>query len=200
VDICNRLDFVLSFLKPNASFARMIALAGYCLLFPAFHSGTAQGDDNIEFKIKTAYLYNFTKFIVWPESAVPTFNLCVIGNTPIKSMLASLENKSVADKPIRIRYFDSVAQVSDCHIAYFERLETADGVTPNTLLLANTLNRTLTVGSQDNFAEQGGMIGFVLEDEKLKLHINLPAIKRQGLSISAKLIEVASKVKGGEDE
>lgn len=190
----------MSFAKSNASLARMIALAGCCLLLPAFHSGTAQGDENIEFKIKTAYLYNFTKFIVWPERAIPTFNLCVIGDTPIKSMLSSLETKSVVDKPIRIRYFDSVAQISDCHIAYFERLEPADGETTNAMLLANTLNKTLTVGSPDNFAEQGGMIGFVLEDEKLKLHINLPAIKRQGLSISAKLIEVASKVKGGEDE
>jgi hypothetical protein len=189
----------LSFVKPNALPARAIALAG-CLLLLALNSGVAQGEDNIEFKIKTAYLYNFTKFIAWPEKISSTFDLCIIGDSPIKSMLASLENKTVLDKPIRIRYFDSVNQIADCHIAYFERVEPPDGVTMNTILLASQLNKTLTVSSQDRFAEQGGMIGFVLEDEKLKLHINLPAIKRQGLNISAKLIEVASQVKGAEDE
>lgn len=190
----------MSSVKPNALPARLIALAGCFLLLLAYHSGMAQGDDNIEFKIKTAYLYNFTKFIVWPEKTGSSFNLCVIGETPIKSMLSSLESKMVLDKPIRIRYFDSITQISDCHIAYFEQIAPPDGETLNNTLLVTQLDKTLTVSSQDRFAEQGGMIGFVLEDEKLKLHINLPAIKRQGLNISAKLIEVASQVKGGGDE
>jgi uncharacterized protein DUF4154 len=41
------------------------------------------------------------------------------------------------------------------------------------------------------------MIGFVLEEEKVKLHINLKALKQGGLGISAKLIEVSTLV--GED-
>ena len=44
------------------------------------------------------------------------------------------------------------------------------------------------------------MIGFVLEDQKIKLHINLKAVKKAGLSMSAKLIEVSTLVEGDGDE
>ena len=44
------------------------------------------------------------------------------------------------------------------------------------------------------------MIGFVVENEKVKLHINLNALRKNGLGVSAKLIEVATLVEGDEHE
>lgn len=160
----------------------------------------AQSDDNLEHKIKTAYLYNFTKFIEWPAKSSATFNICIIGNTPLRAFLPSLEAKSALDKPIRIHYFDAVQQASNCDIAYFEQINPPPGISLNDLLQAPQLNGALTVGSQDRFAESGGMIGFSLIQEKLKLRINLQAFKRQELNVSAKLIEVATLVRGGDNE
>lgn len=186
---------ILSFAKLNNLSAHLLMLAGGLLLFVT-HTSSAQSDENLENKIKTAYLYNFTKFIEWPEKPGTTFNLCVIGATPLKPILASLENKSVLDKPIRIHYYDSVHQLSNCHIAYFEN----SAASTSELLQVEQLSNTLTVSSQDRFAESGGMIGFVLEQEKIKLHINIQAIKQKTLLISAKLLEVAILVKVNGDE
>jgi len=67
-------------------------------------------------------------------------------------------------------------------------------------LLVGSLKKSLTVSSEPFFAESGGMIGFALDDGKVKLHINLKALKQSGFSVSAKLIEVATLVEGGEHE
>ncbi len=162
--------------------------------------GLAQADDNIEYKVKAAYLYNFTKFITWPATNNATFNICIVGKNPFGNLLDALETKTALDKPIRLFHFDTIKQVKDCQIAYLETTDNQGTISIPGTLTVGTLYNTLTVSSHPFFAEQGGMIGFVIEAEKVRLHINLKALKQSGLGISAKLIEVATLVEGGEHE
>lgn len=155
---------------------------------------------NLEYKVKAAYLYNFTKFITWPEKTTPTFNICIIGSDPFGDLLTPLENKTVQDKPIRLHRLDAPKQAKDCDIVYFDNPEQRADLTLPGVLLVGSLRKSLTVSSEPFFAESGGMIGFSLDDGKVKLHINLKALKQNGLSVSAKLIEVATLVEGGEHE
>jgi len=157
----------------------------------------AQAEDNLEYKVKAAYLYNFTKFITWPERNTATFNICIVGNDPFGNLLDTLETKSALDKPIRLFRFESIKQAKDCHIVYLGIPDSRESISMPGALTITSLNKSLAVSSQRFFAEQGGMIGFVIEDEKVKLHINLKALKQSGLGISAKLIEVATLVDGG---
>jgi hypothetical protein len=62
------------------------------------------------------------------------------------------------------------------------------------------VNNTLVVGESEEFIEQGGMIGFVNKQGKIKLQINLKTIKQSGLKVSAKLLEVAELVKGDNND
>ncbi|MFI3187409.1 MAG: YfiR family protein, partial [Methylococcaceae bacterium] len=39
-------------------------------------------DVDVEYKVKAGYLYNFTKFITWPEDSSASFNLCIVGDDP----------------------------------------------------------------------------------------------------------------------
>ena len=173
--------------KRDRTFASLIAaVAQIALLFQLCFS-TAHGSEILEYKIKAAYLYNFTKFISWPPKNTSSFNICIIGYDPFGSLLDSLESKTALDKPIRIFRYDNARQAKDCHIIYLDQAD--PGI---------TIENALMVSSQPLFAESGGMIGFTLENEKVKLHINLKAVKQSGLGISAKLIEVSTLV--GEDE
>jgi hypothetical protein len=47
------------------------------------------------------------------------------------------------------------------------------------------------VGESERFLRQGGAIAFEVENEKVKLEINLRAAEQNGLKISAKLLAVA---------
>jgi hypothetical protein len=115
-------------------------------------------------------------------------------------LLDSLETKTVQDKPIRIVRYDNVKQVKNCQIVYFDNADTPINSAISNALLVGNFSNSLTVSGQPSFAESGGMIGFVLEQEKVKLHINLKVLKQSGLSISAKLIEVSTVVGGDEHE
>ena len=52
----------------------------------------------------------------------------------------------------------------------------------------------LTVSDIGNFAESGGMIGFVTDDNKVKVEVNAKAITSAGLRVDAQLLEIAVKV------
>jgi len=192
------LSFVF-FSNTGLSFRRIAAFVKMTLLICGF-CHPALADEALEYKIKAAYLYNFTKFISWPERNTATFNICLIGHNAFGNLLNALENKAALDKPIRIHRFDSAKQAKDCHIVYFETIDSRENLSIPGVLTIATLEKTLTVSSQPFFAEQGGMIGFVLEEDKVKLHINLKALKQSGLGISAKLIEVSTLIEGAGNE
>ena len=169
---------------------RSILLLG-CLI------SLAAGAENIEYKIKAAYLYNFTKFISWPESNSASFNICIIGNDPFGDLLGALENKTALEKPINVVRYDNYKQIKDCQIAYLGKDDIRIDSPVQGTLIVGSLASLSNIHQQSFFTAQQGMIGFALEDEKIKLHINLKSLKQSGLGISAKLIEVATLIEGG---
>lgn len=179
-------------------YAFLTATVGRIVLLSGLITAAVQAEESLEYKIKAAYLYNFTKFITWPPIQNDSFNICLIGNDPFRGLLDNLETKTAQDKPIRVYRYDNVKQATQCQIIYFDTLNSHQSVAVTNALLVGNLSEKLTVGSQPFFVESGGMIGFALEEEKVKLHINLKALKQSGLAISAKLIEVSTVV--GEDE
>ncbi len=54
----------------------------------------------------------------------------------------------------------------------------------------------LTAGESEHFVPQGGMIGFVPEDNKVRFEINLPAAEHAKLKVSARLLSFAKTVIG----
>ncbi len=156
----------------------------------------------LEYKVKAAYLYNFTKFISWPEKQSETFNLCVLGADNFIALLKPLEQRTALGMPIRLMRLDSVEQAGSCHILYVDDDRTlSQSERPLTSLMAGGgLDGILTVSSEPLFAQRGGMIGFILRDGRIRLQVNLAEFKKNGLKISAKLTEIAELVGGSGDE
>lgn len=148
---------------------------------------------SVEYKIKAGYLYNFTKFIIWPEDKSPTFNLCILGADPFGRLIDPIEQRTASNRPIKLFRiadiaFFAVDKSPHCHILFAGALTDLPKVLPEA---------TLTVGESDGFAQHGGIIGFVNKDGRIKLQINLAAVKQSGLKVSAKLLEVAEIIAEG---
>ena len=161
-----------------------------------FTSALYADDASVEYKIKAGYLYNFTKFVTWTDVNPATFNICILGNDPFGELIDPIEQQSVMGRPIKLFRLDSLKgskKHPHCHIIFvsnsFEDMPVAQDV-----------DNTLVVGESGEFISQGGMIGFVNKQGKIKLQINLKTIKQSGLKISAKLLEVADVVKGDNNE
>ena len=166
-----------------------------------FSSCLEAEDDNLEYKVKAGYLYNFTKFITWPDLKSPRFNLCLLGTDPFGAVIDPIETKTAFAKPIKVIRLDetgflsNAGSVVDCQILY---LGSGNAIKAALTKLKPDLKRTgiLLVGSGEEFAAAGGMIAFVNREGRIKLQINQEAVKQTGLKISAKLLEIAELVGG----
>lgn len=176
----------------------------WCLLF----SQSLFADDaSVEYKIKAGYLYNFTKFVTWPEINSETFNLCILGEDPFGELIDPIEKRSAFGRPIKLFRFDSLDALRrtnnkpHCHIIFLSSsMGSVKDITSKNTLIIRDIDKTLTVGESDNFAMQGGMIGFVNKEGKIKLQINLKKIKQSELKVSAKLLEVSEVIEGGNSD
>ncbi|MGZ8136548.1 MAG: YfiR family protein [Methylococcaceae bacterium] len=152
------------------------------------------GDNSVEYKVKAAYLYNFTKFVSWAGDDFQTFNICILGDDPFKDAIDPIEKRSVFGKAIKVfradnlNVFRMTSYRPHCHILFIS------SSIDNPLPFKEVAN-TLTVGESKDFATLGGMIGFINKQDKIKLQINQQAVKRAGLKVSAKLLEVAEIIK-----
>jgi len=165
-------------------------LFGIVLLFSQ-HVGA--GDADVEYKVKAGYLYNFTKFITWPEDKSETFNICIVGEDPFGDLIDPIQQRSAFGRPIKLFRFNRPNNGQRCHILFIS------ATIKNNPFLKDApdipdVEKTLTVGESDGFAAQGGMIGFANRQGKIKLQINLKMLQQSDLKISAKLLEVAELV------
>ena len=145
----------------------------------------------LETKVKVAYIYNFTKFIEWPDDDSDPIRICVIGNDPIRTMLGELSNREVKGRPLRIIRVKDLNSMPSCHLLFISRSE--ESQVPNILQrLQGT--RVLTVSDIPQFAKRGGMISFTTEKERVKIEINQRTVRQAGLKVSAKLLEIARVV------
>lgn len=150
-------------------------------------------DADVEYKVKAGYLYNFTKFITWPEDKSETFNICIVGEDPFGGLIDPIEQRSAFGRPIKLFRFNKPNKEQRCHILFLSAA-IKNNFSPKDTLVVQDIDKTLTVGESDGFAAQGGMIGFANRQGKIKLQINLKMLQQSDLKISAKLLEVAELV------
>ena len=106
---------------------------------------------------------------------------------------ALLIGKKVGAHPVQVRGVEVGQLRKDAHILFVTR---GGGKSPEELKSDLGGAATLLVGETEQFAEQGGMVGFTREDESIRLNLNLERATEVGLKISSKLCSVAKVVNG----
>ncbi len=155
-------------------------------------STPAQAEQGLEYKVKAAFLYNFIKFIDWPTDRLgaddKSINVCLLGKDPFGPHLEPIQNRTAKGHAIRIvRLKDPTADLSTCRMLFTTTHNMRDVKSIADKIKGQAI---LTVGEADGFASNGGMIGFVIRDGRIQLEINLERIKRENISVSAKLLEI----------
>lgn len=152
----------------------------------------AAGAPTDEFALKAAFLFNFTRFVEWPESAFASsedpFRVCVIGEDPFGHRLVALGQRRVGDRAIRVEYPRTVDALARCQMAYIGEATPAE---LRRAAMQRDPSTLLTVSSDGSFVRQGGMVALVTDGGRIRLHINLVAIRSSPLRFSAKLLEIA---------
>jgi hypothetical protein len=155
-----------------------------------------------EYAVKAAFLYNFAKFVEWPAAAFrgprDPMTLCVLGEDPFGGELdQTVDGKTVLGRQIVVRRFAKPAGLEDCRILF---VSSSEAPRFDQVLAALGGRAVLTVGEDEAFARGGGIISFVIRENRVRFQIDRAAAARAGLSISSRLLEVAEAVTGGGGE
>ena len=150
----------------------------------------ARADDSKEYAVKAAYLYNFTKFIEWPETPDKIINLCVVGDNPFGNALQLLEKKKSGSYTLAVRERVTKSNIHTCQVIFIRT-----GASEREALLKYLEGKpVLTVSDGEGFAKSGGMIGFVMLHNRVKLEINTKAMQKVNLQVDPTLLEIALRV------
>lgn len=147
-------------------------------------------------QVKAAYIYNFTKFVTWPDGAFRNerdpIEVCALGDSVSSQALAPLQQRQSRGRRIAVRILERPTDTYSCHIVYIAE-QSSERMTQ--WLSADMAIHALTVSDMPGFADGDGVIEFVLtEGARIRLRINLRNARARGLLISAQLLEVADVV------
>jgi hypothetical protein len=160
-----------------------------------------QNSQATEYQLKAAFLFNFAKFVDWPDRSFSNprspFTICVIGQDPFGGAMDEYLAKTIGGRPVQLAHFPGGSALSEarhCQIAFVsasERIHFHDVIES----LSGTT--ALLVGDADGFAASGGTIEFTLEDNHIRFAINPEAAARADLKLSSKLMALAKIVHDG---
>jgi hypothetical protein len=154
---------------------------------------TGQTAISPEYQVKAVFLFNFAQFVEWPARAFPDAQaplvIGVLGDDPFGSYLdETVRGEKVNDRPLIVQRYRRPGEIKICHVLFISRSET-DRMEQ---VLASVKGRPiLTVSDADDFIVRGGMVRLVTEKNKVRIRINVAAVKAANLKVSSKLLRVA---------
>lgn len=153
----------------------------------------AQKDVPLEYRVKATFLYNFTKFVTWPPDTLlgedPPLKIVIVGDDPFGAVLDELASNATAHGPRLV--VERRSRNQHCHILFISRSEKRHF---KEILASIKGASILTVSEIEQFAESGGMIGFVFDQDQVRFEINLDAATQAHLEISSRLLSLATRV------
>lgn len=178
---------------------RVLVCLMMCRLFLGAPQAFSQSTDDAEYKeykLKLAFLYNFTLFVEWPPEAFQDpdapLTVCVVGENPFRGELEqSLRGRRAGRHPIELKKLMPEDNPKACHLIFIRASEKRAAEKVLTDLNGSS---TLTVGETKGFTQRGGVINLVQEDNKLGIEINVDAADRSRLRISSKLLALSKIV------
>ena len=176
--------------RPRSRCGLAVALCATALTHAAVGVSGAQAQERAEreYEVKAAFLYNFTKFVEWPDDSGTDRRICVLGADPFGSALEVLAGRVTRGKTVEILRLDSVGEAARCHVLF---ISSSVGHDLGTILDALSSDSILTVGETGRFAERGGMIALDTYKNRIRLRINLEATVRADLDLSSHLVRLA---------
>ena len=172
--------------SPGRKYLLLRAVARFALLGIVWMAGVcgedarAQGVSDTD--VKAAFLAKFPAFVKWPSSP-SAITVGILGEDPFGGALPRMKTKRSK----------RIEDLKDCQILFISKSERG-----NLSAILDSLGAAgiLTVGDSEGFAKQGGMIGFVIEGDKVRFEINLGAARRAGVTIDSQLLKLAIRIFG----
>ena len=171
-------------------FLKFIVILALCCSATILHA-----EPPSEYKVKAAYLYNFAKFIKWPESKLNTkpnpLIIGILGENVFAGELIPLSGRTIRNNPIEVKHFKTLEDIKACQLLYINSSNIGE---LESILSKLKTRPIITVGDNKKFVSSGGVIQFVKVRGRLRFIINLSVAKNNKIHIDSQLLSLAAEV------
>ncbi len=173
----------------------VLRLAVFALLLSAAPAGAQAVGAAPEQNIKAAYLYNFGAYVDWPAEVLPPdapLTIAILQNEPVAAALEQItRDRRVNGRVVQVRRLAPGESLDGVQMLFVG----ADGATDLPALAAAARARSvLVITESGDGLRQGGVINFVMVDDRIRFEVSLDAADASRLAISSRLLAVAQQV------
>lgn len=180
----------------------LLAGAGILAWFlgsPVWLARAAEDAGLSEHRIKAAYLYQFARYVEWPEGSFAEpdapLTIAVVGADEIAAELSQMvAGRTVDGRTISVKRLKAGDALADIHVLFIARGASA----PLLQVAQSARSRSiLTVTESVEAFARGSIINFTATDRRVRFEISLAAAEKSGLKLSSRLLAVAQQVHTG---
>jgi len=152
-----------------------------------------QPSKDINLRVKAVFVYKFAQYVDWPKSfKTGDFIIGVFGDEKLyNEMQTSYSNKMIGNQTIKIKKYDAVADIEQCHILFVAE-KNSDKVVD--LVKKYKSKSTLIVTEKEGKMKDGSIFNFVMKDNKLKFEVSKANAEKHKLTVGQSLTSIAYKV------
>lgn len=154
-------------------------------------AGYTQAQERPTHEIHAAMLYNFIKYVQWPNESEPgDFVVGVIGDEKIFNTLKQwYEGKPKGStKKYTIKLLADVSEAANCQVIYVGKAKNKDFDNIKNITTGKSI---LTITDGNGMGQKGSCINFKVIDGKLKFELNQASITSSNLKVSGQLSSMA---------
>jgi hypothetical protein len=156
----------------------------------------AQAQPLTEAQAKASAIFNFARYVEWPERAFASreapFVFCLVGRDSLAGAVATLDARTLQARATQVRRVFGVEELRGCHVLFIGEAEERRQAP---MLRALNGEHVLSIGDASGFADAGGAIGIVLEEGRIRFDINRTVLDQAQLHASSNLLRLARNVR-----
>ena len=148
---------------------------------------------DVDYKAYTLFLYNFMKYIEWPQDQTGDFVIGVVGDSPIKKDLQTLaETKKAKGRKIVIKIINIPDDAVSCNMIF---IPSAKSTQLKPIAEKVKGKAVLIVAEREGLAKKGAAISFAVnDDDALQFDFNKSVLDSQSLKIANLLMQLGELV------
>lgn len=149
-----------------------------------------------EYQVKAAFLLNFARFVEWPQDTFQSpsdpIETCLLGQDPFGHWLKdTVEGRSIDGRMLVLRRISRPADAGSCQIVFVSASESKR--TWSALAETQKLG-LLTIGDTPEAGQNGAVITFTWDDDRVRFEINTQAAVRAKIRLSSRLLSLAKSI------
>ena len=145
---------------------------------------------------KAKLVATLARFVQWPpatfESESSPLRLCVFTGSPtVERAFQNQQNTPIGARAVQT-VINPQGGAKNCHVLFVDE---GGGLHVDQMRRSLGSEPAFTVGTQDGFVSDGGMVEIVHVDNALRFDFNLVALREAGLSVNPGVLKLARQVR-----